>query len=120
VGTGGASAARHGQGRRGGEEEKDEDLEMEGRRSRSDGERSRRGDGSNQPKVKEARPVVCSLQHVTGRGFSVTLSPNPRTNISNTVHVKKTVEGTHVCATLGEKKLGGKSLGNFQLAGVAP
>jgi hypothetical protein len=94
VGTDGTSAARHGWGRRGGEEEKDEELEMEGRRrSRSDNERSGRGDGSNQPKVKEAGPVVCSLQHVTGRGFSVTLSQNPRTNISNTVHVKKNSGG---------------------------
>jgi hypothetical protein len=108
VGTDGASAARHGRGRRGGEEEKDEDLEMEGRRIRSDGERSGRGDGSNQPKVKEARPVVCSLQHVTGRGFSVTLSPNPRTNISNTVHVKKQWRGRTFVQLLVKKNLGAK------------
>jgi hypothetical protein len=69
VGTDGALAGRHGRGRRGREEEKDEELEMEGRRRSMsdggrDGERSGRGDGSNQPKVEEAGPVVCSLQHV--------------------------------------------------------
>jgi hypothetical protein len=83
---------------------------MEGRRrSRSDNERSGRGDGSNQPKVKEAGPVVCSLQHVTGRGFSVTFSQNPRTNISNTVHVKKQWRrGNTFVQLLVKKNLGAK------------